>query len=234
MGAKRIAREYDMSTGTRSWLTTPGWNFGLTTGGLTQGVFSEGVLRGAARGELTDALKHYLPVEVVSTLLRNAPPGKVGLVNASRYLDFKLTLAGDILVKIDRASMAVSLKMRLAYLHRDLLDLASRVPPRLLAGRNHSKGPGASIVHVAAKYASGEEAVYIRSDNGGDTWIPRETAMSGAQGAQASPLTSPYRPGSCTPWAVKPGGATVLSPPSILGARYLDRHVSVLCSDPVP
>jgi hypothetical protein len=48
-----------------------------------------------------------------------------------------LTLAGDILVKVDRASMAVSLEVRPVYLHRDILSLAAKIPPRLLADRRH-------------------------------------------------------------------------------------------------
>jgi asparagine synthase (glutamine-hydrolysing) len=102
--------------------------------------FTVASLRTAARGDLSDTLAEYSPTDVVTELLRKAPPRDVGLINASRYLDLKLTLAGDILVKVDRASMAVSLEVRPVYLHRDLLDLAGRIPSSLLAGRNHSKG----------------------------------------------------------------------------------------------
>jgi asparagine synthase (glutamine-hydrolysing) len=102
--------------------------------------FTVPALRAAARGDLSDALARYSPADVVTDLLRKAPPGEVGLINASRYLDLKLTLAGDILVKVDRASMAVSLEVRPVFLHRDLLDLAGRIPSALLAGRNRSKG----------------------------------------------------------------------------------------------
>ena len=61
------------------------------------------------------------------------------MVNAMRYLDLKLTLAGDILVKVDRASMAVSLEVRPVFLHRDVVELASRIPPRRLATRHEVK-----------------------------------------------------------------------------------------------
>lgn len=96
-------------------------------------------LRAVARGELRDALRHYSPMEVITPLLEKVPPSERGLINSMRYLDLKLTLAGDILVKVDRASMAVSLEVRPVYLHRDILDLAARIPPRLLADRRHSK-----------------------------------------------------------------------------------------------
>lgn len=96
-------------------------------------------LRTAARGALAETLKHYSPVDVVQPLLSKAPPKDVGLVNAMRYLDLKLTLAGDILVKVDRASMAVSLEVRPVYLHREVMDLAGRIPARLLVDRKQGK-----------------------------------------------------------------------------------------------
>jgi asparagine synthase (glutamine-hydrolysing) len=96
-------------------------------------------LKQVARGELAETLKHYSPMDVVAPLLRKAPPAEVGFVNSMRYLDLKLTLAGDILVKVDRASMAVSLEVRPVYLHKDIMTLAARIPPELLADRRHSK-----------------------------------------------------------------------------------------------
>ena len=56
-----------------------------------------------------------------------------------RYLDLKLTLAGGILVKVDRASMAVSLEVRPVFLHRTVLDLAASVPPALLVDGRQAK-----------------------------------------------------------------------------------------------
>jgi asparagine synthase (glutamine-hydrolysing) len=103
-------------------------------------VFPGPALRRAARGPLAAEIGHYDPVDVVAGHLRRAPPAEVGLVNAMRYLDLKLTLAGDILVKVDRASMAVSLEVRPVYLHRDIISLACRIPPAMLAGPRHSKG----------------------------------------------------------------------------------------------
>jgi len=102
-------------------------------------VFSIADLRAAARGPLAETLKHYTPIDSILPLLRQAPPEEVGLLNAMRYLDLKLTLAGDILVKVDRASMAVSLEVRPVYLHRDMIALAERIPPGALASRKQSK-----------------------------------------------------------------------------------------------
>lgn len=101
--------------------------------------FPPSALRASARGPLRRALDHYDPSDTVHSLLQNAPPSKVGTVNAMRYLDLKLTLAGDILVKVDRSSMAVSLEVRPVYLHREMMDLARRIPSRLLVSGGQSK-----------------------------------------------------------------------------------------------
>ena len=45
-----------------------------------------------------------------------------------RHLDFALTLPGDMLVKVDRASMAVALEVRPLFLHRDVMELAAGLP----------------------------------------------------------------------------------------------------------
>jgi asparagine synthase (glutamine-hydrolysing) len=96
-------------------------------------------LQRVARGPLAAALRDYRPMDAIRPLLQAAPPERVGLVNAMRYLDLKLTLAGGILTKVDRASMAVSLEVRPVYLHRDILSLAGRVPPELLVDRRETK-----------------------------------------------------------------------------------------------
>jgi asparagine synthase (glutamine-hydrolysing) len=101
--------------------------------------FSCEELKAAARGPLAHALKSYSPADTIAPLLSAAPPDEVGLINTMRYLDLKLTLAGDMLVKVDRASMAVSLEVRPVYLHRSMLDLASRIPCEMLADRQQSK-----------------------------------------------------------------------------------------------
>jgi asparagine synthase (glutamine-hydrolysing) len=97
------------------------------------------LLRSVARGELSTALRNYSPMDVVSGLLEKAPPSEVGLANSMRYLDLKLTLGGDILVKVDRASMAVSLEVRPVFLHKTILELAGSIPSSRLADGGHSK-----------------------------------------------------------------------------------------------
>jgi asparagine synthase (glutamine-hydrolysing) len=50
------------------------------------------------------------------------------LLNRQLYADFKLFLADDILVKVDRMSMATSLEARAPFLDRDVIELAFRMP----------------------------------------------------------------------------------------------------------
>jgi asparagine synthase (glutamine-hydrolysing) len=127
-------------------------------------------LRTAARGELAETMKHYSPMDVIEPLLAKVPPEKVGLINSMRYVDLKLTLAGDILVKVDRASMAVALEVRPVYLHRDMMALAEKIPAELLADRNHSK----EVLKTALKAWLPESILYRRKQGFGmplKTWI---------------------------------------------------------------
>ena len=91
------------------------------------------VLRSIARGRFAASLGSYEPMERLRPHLARVPVADVGLVNAMRYLDFKFTLGAGILVKVDRASMAVSLETRPLFLNRAVLDLAGRIPPQALA-----------------------------------------------------------------------------------------------------
>ncbi|HEY8310651.1 MAG TPA: asparagine synthase (glutamine-hydrolyzing) [Gemmatimonadaceae bacterium] len=97
------------------------------------------LLRKVARGALSDALRHYDPRRLVEQLLLAAPPDSVGLVDAMRHLDFALTLPGDMLVKVDRASMAVSLEVRPLFLHREVMQLAASVSARDLVSPTTAK-----------------------------------------------------------------------------------------------
>jgi len=76
---------------------------------------------------------------LIERLLADAPPDEVGLNNAMRHLDFALTLPGGMLVKVDRASMACSLEVRPLFLHREVMELAAKIPPQGLANRDAAK-----------------------------------------------------------------------------------------------
>jgi asparagine synthase (glutamine-hydrolysing) len=97
------------------------------------------LLRRVARGPLAAALEHYDPHRLVEQILVDAPPHEIGLVNAMRHLDLALTLPGDMLVKVDRASMAVALEIRPLFLHRDVMELAASIPADRLVDRHAAK-----------------------------------------------------------------------------------------------
>jgi asparagine synthase (glutamine-hydrolysing) len=97
------------------------------------------VLRRHSRGALADALAAYDPFEAVAPHLDKVSPREFGLVNAMRYVDLKLTLGAGILTKVDRAAMAVSLETRPVLLHHNVLELAGRLPPQLLATGTRAK-----------------------------------------------------------------------------------------------
>jgi asparagine synthase (glutamine-hydrolysing) len=105
---------------------------------LTLG-WDHGKLTSVARGDLAATLADYRAEDHVHRHLDHVPPEQHGLVDAMRYLDVKLTLAGGILVKVDRASMAVSLEVRPVYLHPEMLSLARRLPAKRLAATRGGK-----------------------------------------------------------------------------------------------
>jgi asparagine synthase (glutamine-hydrolysing) len=62
---------------------------------------------------------------------------RAGWLDQLIYQYCKFYLAGDILFKVDRASMAASLEARAPFLDRDLVEFINRLPPDLkLRGRN--------------------------------------------------------------------------------------------------
>ncbi len=64
---------------------------------------------------------------VVATLA----DGRKDLLNRQLHADFELFLADDILVKVDRMSMATSLEARAPFLDKDVVELAFRMPGSL-------------------------------------------------------------------------------------------------------
>ncbi len=60
-------------------------------------------------------------------------------VTKMQFLDINVWLAGDILLKADRMSMANSLELRVPFLDRRVFDVASRIPRRLKVNSENTK-----------------------------------------------------------------------------------------------
>lgn len=71
-----------------------------------------------------------------ATLLDQPPPGLGSTVQDMMYLDTLTYLPGDILAKVDRASMAVSLESRIPFLDPDVAVFAWQLP---MAAKIHGK-----------------------------------------------------------------------------------------------
>jgi asparagine synthase (glutamine-hydrolysing) len=96
-----------------------------------------------------------------------------GALDELLYLDSKLYLPGDILTKVDRASMAVSLEVRAPLLDHKLIEYVSRIPASL-------KLRGGRTKHILKEAAHGllpPEVVERRKQGFGlpvDRWIRQE------------------------------------------------------------
>jgi len=86
--------------------------------------------------------------------------GNRGELNRSLYVDVKSYLCDNILTKVDRMSMAVSLEARVPYLDHDLVSLAFQVPEKF---KVTSKDTKIILKKLASKYVP-YECVYRRKE----------------------------------------------------------------------
>lgn len=118
-------------------------------------ICSEPMARRLFSDRFRRELAGYRAIELLRGHARNAPADPLSMV---QYLDFKTYLPGDILTKVDRASMAHSLEVRVPILDHRFLEWAGGVPSSLcLRG-----GEGKAVFKHALKPLLDDEILYRR------------------------------------------------------------------------
>ena len=82
-------------------------------------------------------LQGYSALDLLSGHM--ARSGSEHALSQAQYADFKTYLPGDILTKVDRASMANSLEVRVPLLDHTLVEWAARLPPALKLHKGEGK-----------------------------------------------------------------------------------------------
>lgn len=99
-------------------------------------------------GSFTDENKEFLLQDWIKPVLRDTytqayaharQSEATTALNQILYVDMKMYLEGDILYKVDRASMANSLEVRVPFLNRNVIRLATSLPLELKLHRLTSK-----------------------------------------------------------------------------------------------
>ena len=93
-------------------------------------------------GDLAAALQGYRSDELIRDYMRQSGGGDLDQL---LYVDAKTYLSDDILTKVDRASMAVSLEVRVPFLDHRMVEFARQVP----AGMKIERGQGKAILKSA-------------------------------------------------------------------------------------
>jgi len=87
--------------------------------------------------KLKNELQKYRVIDLFKETAKDAPSKQP--LSLMQYLDMKLYLPGDILTKVDRASMAHSLEVRVPLLDHKLIEWLATIPPNLKLKNGESK-----------------------------------------------------------------------------------------------
>ena len=99
-------------------------------------ILPDGLRRRLYSAELQRELGGYRGIEVFRRHLENAPDHPLSRV---QYLDMKTYLAGDILTKVDRASMAHSLEVRVPVLDHKFVEWVAGLSPGMKLHKREGK-----------------------------------------------------------------------------------------------
>ena len=100
-------------------------------------LFREDLKSRLFTGDFMQSLGNYDSRDVLQHHYDRA--GTVDLLSRIQYVDIKTYLADDILAKVDRASMAVSLEVRAPLLDHELMECAAKIPSALKLRGNNGK-----------------------------------------------------------------------------------------------
>jgi asparagine synthase (glutamine-hydrolysing) len=92
-------------------------------------IFRDAMRRSLFSSQFRQQLNGYQAVEVMRRHAANSPTDHP--LSLIQYLDMKTYLVGDILTKVDRASMATSLEVREPLLDHPTMEWVSGLPPEL-------------------------------------------------------------------------------------------------------
>ncbi|BBO72970.1 amidotransferase 1, exosortase A system-associated [Desulfosarcina widdelii] len=106
----------------------------------------------------SDDLKEMLTTSDPSSVMLKylSEVQRLGMLSKMQYLDIKTYLPGDILTKVDRMSMLVSLEARVPFLDHKLVEFAATIPPAVLVKKNDSK----YLLKKAAERLLPEKVIY--------------------------------------------------------------------------